>query len=228
MTSLPTTEIEYPPCDRCGKCGEHETFRLKDDDTKTLLCEDCAEQYKDLVEDCDEDDENDTCDECGAEHIKGDLIMWTEKDGVTCHDLCEECYSEKPESNVCEGCGTHGGDALITHSFGCVALCEACSYNVDGEPTCPRTHKDHESDPCDFCVDAWIQHDIEKHLCCICSKPYGEYGNNPLPLCENIMEDYPDSRCCDECNVNVVIARIRASFASPTSSLRMVSGQPFK
>lgn len=47
--------------------------------------------------------------------------------------------------------------------------------------------------------------ETEKNACCICGKEYEGHGNNPQPV---VMDD--DARCCDECNMNVVLpARIR-------------------
>ena len=41
--------------------------------------------------------------------------------------------------------------------------------------------------------------------CCICGKETTGYGNNPAPVI-----DLPDSRCCDDCNINKVIpARLK-------------------
>lgn len=37
----------------------------------------------------------------------------------------------------------------------------------------------------------------EKHICSICGKEYVGYGNNAQPV--------NDRRCCDECNLKVVI-----------------------
>ena len=34
-------------------------------------------------------------------------------------------------------------------------------------------------------------------VCCICGKPYDNYGNNAKP--------FRDGRCCDECDTKVVI-----------------------
>ncbi len=36
--------------------------------------------------------------------------------------------------------------------------------------------------------------------CCFCYKDAGEYGNNPEPLM-----DYEDGKCCDGCNVELVL-----------------------
>ena len=38
-------------------------------------------------------------------------------------------------------------------------------------------------------------------LCVICEKPFTGYGNNPSPLKEK-------GRCCNACNILVVISRI--------------------
>ena len=40
--------------------------------------------------------------------------------------------------------------------------------------------------------------------CCICGKEFVGWGNNPYPV-----NNDPDARCCDDCNMNSVIpARI--------------------
>lgn len=44
--------------------------------------------------------------------------------------------------------------------------------------------------------------------CCICELPIIDYGNNPFPL---VAADDYDSRCCDECNMQVIRARIAMS-----------------
>lgn len=44
--------------------------------------------------------------------------------------------------------------------------------------------------------------------CCICGCPLSEFGNNPWPVSDN-----ENDRCCDACNVKVVIPkRIELSF----------------
>lgn len=42
-----------------------------------------------------------------------------------------------------------------------------------------------------------IQKIAEKHICSICGKEYFGYGNNAQPV--------NDGRCCDECNLNIVV-----------------------
>lgn len=39
-----------------------------------------------------------------------------------------------------------------------------------------------------------------KYKCCICGKKFEGYGNNPWPV-----DNKENSRCCDECNINVII-----------------------
>ena len=41
----------------------------------------------------------------------------------------------------------------------------------------------------------------EKYTCCICGKEFEGLGNNPYPLKE-------EERCCDECNKQVIYARL--------------------
>ena len=41
----------------------------------------------------------------------------------------------------------------------------------------------------------------EEHICCICGKRFKGYGNNPDPLKK-------EGRCCDECNKEVIKARL--------------------
>jgi hypothetical protein len=41
----------------------------------------------------------------------------------------------------------------------------------------------------------------EKYICCICNNEFEGFGNNPWPL-----KRY--GRCCDECNMKVIEARI--------------------
>ena len=40
--------------------------------------------------------------------------------------------------------------------------------------------------------------------CCICKKKFYGYGNNPRPV-------KLTGRCCDECNITVLIHRIKLS-----------------
>ena len=53
--------------------------------------------------------------------------------------------------------------------------------------------------------------------CCICGGKYEHYGNNPEPLVSSIVGS---GRCCDECNLNLVVpfrieeARLRRYFLS--------------
>lgn len=44
-----------------------------------------------------------------------------------------------------------------------------------------------------------------KFTCCICGEEFTGYGNNPYPL--NKEEG---ARCCDDCNMLVIEARIKA------------------
>ena len=41
----------------------------------------------------------------------------------------------------------------------------------------------------------------KEHVCCICGKRFKGYGNNPDPLKK-------EGRCCDECNKEVIKARL--------------------
>ena len=43
--------------------------------------------------------------------------------------------------------------------------------------------------------------EANEHLCCICGKEILGYGNNPYPLKK-------EGRCCDECNLLVIQARM--------------------
>ena len=45
----------------------------------------------------------------------------------------------------------------------------------------------------------------EEFTCCICGETCKGFGNNPYPL---VKEE--GARCCDECNDQVIIARIEA------------------
>ena len=38
------------------------------------------------------------------------------------------------------------------------------------------------------------------YTCCICGKQFVGYGNNPWPV-----NDDENARCCDPCNIDVVI-----------------------
>ena len=85
-------------------------------------------------------------------------------------DICENCGDARgvPDEDgdictcdICEGCGDDVGfEHIIVHSFGCVGLCTTCSVK-DGVH-CPRTHRDHKHDPCEFCVAAY-EHEDEEH-----------------------------------------------------------------
>jgi hypothetical protein len=41
----------------------------------------------------------------------------------------------------------------------------------------------------------------EPEKCVLCDKFFDEWGNNPWPLAE-------EGRCCDDCNLNVIAARL--------------------
>lgn len=45
----------------------------------------------------------------------------------------------------------------------------------------------------------------KQNVCCICKRTYEGFGNNPYPLRTR-------GRCCDECNEQVIIARIIAMY----------------
>ena len=64
----------------------------------------------------------------------------------------EDDQDEDDDDHKCEHCGSDTN--VIVHSWGCVALCGKCS-DIDEEPHCPRTHIDHEHDPCEDCVEGW-------------------------------------------------------------------------
>ena len=52
----------------------------------------------------------------------------------------------------------------------------------------------------------------ETYICCLCGKEKEGFGNNPYPLCK---ENDFESRCCDDCNISLVIpARIAKSYKS--------------
>lgn len=44
--------------------------------------------------------------------------------------------------------------------------------------------------------------------CCICSKDFVGYGNNPFPLGEYSSLGESNNRCCNECDMKVTQARI--------------------
>jgi hypothetical protein len=75
-------------------------------------------------------------------------------DKVPMWSLPESDDEEEDNDPVCEQCGYTDGWGVIVHSFGSVALCCKCS-DIDEQPHCPRTHRDHEHDPCDECVAGW-------------------------------------------------------------------------
>jgi hypothetical protein len=81
-------------------------------------------------------------------------------------EMSEECWEQSLSeledttdvSDECEECGDVS-DECVTHSFGCIALCETCSLDkTTGEPHCPRKHADSESDPCDWCDRYYDEH----------------------------------------------------------------------
>lgn len=50
----------------------------------------------------------------------------------------------------------------------------------------------------------------ETYICCLCGKEKEGFGNNPYPLCK---ENDFESRCCDDCNISLVIpARIARAY----------------
>ena len=50
-----------------------------------------------------------------------------------------------------------------------------------------------------------------KMTCCFCGKPLNEYGGNSTSGGFNAEEEHAkqhdNDRCCDECNMNIVIPR---------------------
>lgn len=42
----------------------------------------------------------------------------------------------------------------------------------------------------------------EIKVCCLCGKRFSGWGNNPWPLAE-------EGECCDDCNNDVIMARLR-------------------
>lgn len=50
----------------------------------------------------------------------------------------------------------------------------------------------------------------ETHICCICGKPFKGFGNNPYPLVKE-----QGARCCNECNMKVIAARINNFIKEP-------------
>ena len=44
--------------------------------------------------------------------------------------------------------------------------------------------------------------------CAICHDEFHGFGNNPQPLAE-------EGRCCDDCNVDVIVARMFGMLAKP-------------
>lgn len=49
---------------------------------------------------------------------------------------------------------------------------------------------------------------MQEFVCCICGQKFMGWGNNPYPLVED-----EDARCCDECDGQVVMARIAGLYA---------------
>lgn len=57
--------------------------------------------------------------------------------------------------------------------------------------------------------------------CCICKKEFDGYGNNPIPI-------KPDGKCCDDCNINVVIpARIMKTTRRQLSQYEKTKAQVY-
>ena len=50
-----------------------------------------------------------------------------------------------------------------------------------------------------------------KKICCICHQPYVEYGNNAWPV--------GVGRCCDSCNMNIVVPRRIRDYAAALKRL---------
>lgn len=51
----------------------------------------------------------------------------------------------------------------------------------------------------------------ETYICCLCGEENEGFGNNPYPLCED--RDIGKLRCCDYCNMRLVIPARIAQFA---------------
>lgn len=57
--------------------------------------------------------------------------------------------------------------------------------------------------------------------CLLCGDAISGWGNNPWPLC---AEDDHESRVCDGCNIEVIIARLQANNAAPKPPLFDIDG----
>lgn len=42
-----------------------------------------------------------------------------------------------------------------------------------------------------------------QHKCSLCEEMFTGYGHNPQPIIDDI-----NARCCDDCNMSVIIARL--------------------
>lgn len=89
------------------------------------------------------------------EKVEEQLKAVIKSENTITHEPKEEV--EEEADNKCENCD-HQGDDVITHTFGCIALCDKCGMK-SGEPHCSKKHN--ESDPCDWCVAKWEEIDEE-------------------------------------------------------------------
>ena len=88
----------------------------------------------------------------------------------------------------CDRCGGSLASGRIMSMFNEECICMKCKSDEMQRPD----------------YDEAVRRDIEEHKkknsfrCCICGKEVSGYGNNPFPVFEN-------GRCCNKCNMNVVI-----------------------
>lgn len=90
----------------------------------------------------------------------------------------------------CDRCGVSLDSGRIMSMYSDECICMKCKSEEMKRP-------DYE--------DA-VKKDIEEHIgkqkfiCCICGKESSGYGNNPFPVSKT-------GRCCDKCNIEVVIPK---------------------
>ena len=94
-------------------------------------------------------------------------------------------------------CSTNGVKIMIhnNHSF-----CDSHSRSKNNSASQPESLARDTKSLFDSIINSaydYLLHNEKSGVCCICGKPYHDYGNNAMPLM--------NGRCCKECNEEFVI-----------------------
>ena len=90
----------------------------------------------------------------------------------------------------CDRCGGSLAGGRIMSMFNEECICMECKRKEAARPDYAEAVK----------KDILAYKGKQRFICCICGKESSGYGNNPVPIAYN-------GRCCDTCNIKVVIPR---------------------